>query len=199
MRTIPKLALVVLLSVPAVASAEAPAGWFLAGSDPGSYQISRDSDVTHDGKASGRLASTKAPNRQTRSGGMGFGTLMQSFDAGEYVGKRLRLSAWVRSKDVEDWAGVWMRVDGEQTYSSLAFDNMQNRPIKGTTDWKKYEVVLDVAEAAKGIYFGILVSGEGTVWINDVRFEVVDKSVPVTGFAGAGPKLKRPTNLDFGN
>lgn len=197
MRTIPKLALVALLFVPAVASAEAPTGWFLAGSDPGSYEIERDATVTREGKASGRLASTKASTYPR-----GFGTMMQMSDPGEFRGKRVRLSAWVKSREVKQWAGVWMRVDpkdrSETRSASLGFDNMQNRPIKGTQDWARYDIVLDVAEDAAAIAFGILVSGEGTVWINDMRFDVVDKSVPVTGIA-VGSQQKKPTNLDFGN
>jgi hypothetical protein len=56
----------------------------------------------------------------------GFGTLMQDFRANEYVGKRVRFSAFVKSQDLESWAGLWMRVDqGEgATPQVLAFDNM---------------------------------------------------------------------------
>jgi len=38
---------------------------------------------------------------------------------------------------------------GKET--GVAFDNMQDRAIKGTTDWRRYEVVLDVPEDATGI------------------------------------------------
>jgi hypothetical protein len=41
----------------------------------------------------------------------GFGTLMQDFRAKQYVGKRVRFSAFVKSENVEGWAGLWMRVD----------------------------------------------------------------------------------------
>ena len=103
------------LLFPVLASPATPAGWYLAGSDPASFQTSRDPAVTHDGKKSASLESTRTPR--------GFGTLMQSFDAKDYLGKRLRLTAWVKAADVRDWAGVWMRVDGSGT-KSLAFDNI---------------------------------------------------------------------------
>jgi len=119
---------------------------------------------------------------------------MQSFDAKDYLGKRLRLTAWVKAADVRDWAGVWMRVDGSGT-KSLAFDNMENRPIKGTKAWTRCDIVLDVAENATGIAFGILLSGEGKVWISDIGFQVVDKSVPVT--SSQGTASPQPKNLDF--
>ena len=108
----------------------------------------------------------------------GFGTLMQQISASDYLGKRVRLHAWVKSQDVEGSAGVWMRVDKEQTM--VAFDNMQHRAIKGTQPWKQCDVVLDVPNDATGIFFGILLSGSGEVWMNDVSFEVVGKEVPAT-------------------
>ena len=52
-------------------------------------------------------------------------------------GKRIRLSGHARSKDVSDWAGLWMRVDGPKG-EPLAFDNMQQRPIKGTGEFADY-------------------------------------------------------------
>ena len=174
------------LLLPMIASAAAPAGWYLAGNDPASFQASRDATVAHGGKKSASLESIRAPK--------GFGTLMQTFAATEYRGKRLRLTAWAKASDVKDWAGVWMRVDGADM-KSLGFDNMQNRPIKGTKDWTRYDVVLDVPEIASGIAFGILLSGEGKVWISDIGFQTVDKSVPVT--SSVGVLSSQPKNLDF--
>jgi hypothetical protein len=60
---------------------------------------------------------------------------------------------------------------------------MQNRPIQGTRDWQKYEIVLDVPAKSTGIFFGILLEGKGQVWLNNVRFEVVGRNVPTTGGA----------------
>ncbi len=37
-----------------------------------------------------------------------------------------------------------MRVDGPNV-TVLAFDNMKEQPIQGTTNWQGYAVVLDVA------------------------------------------------------
>ena len=125
----------------------------------------------------------------------GFGTMMQAIDASEYRGKRLRLSSYVKSKGVENWAGVWMRVDGPEQSRSLAFDNMNDRPIKGTKDWTRCDIVLDVANEATGIAFGILVNGPGTVWLDDVKFEVVTTAVPTTGTRQG--VAKKPANLNF--
>lgn len=155
------------------------AKWFLAGSDPKSFVISTDPQVTHDGKPSQSLAcAAQDPN--------GFGTIMQGFVPTQYLGKRVRMSAWVKTAKVSGWAGLWMRVDGAPD-TTLAFDNMAQRPIKGNTDWTRYEVVLDVASGAKNLAFGLLLGGTGQAWLNDLKFEVVDTGVAVTGTDSAMP------------
>ena len=167
-----------------VSQAAVPEGWFLAGSKPSSYEAGTDEQAKYNDHPSAYLKSKENVTD-------GFGTLMQNFSANNYLGKSVRLSAFVKSEDVKDWAGLWMRVDkGSQ---SVAFDNMQDRAIKGTTGWKVYEVVLDVPQDATGIFFGVLLSQTGSVWLNSVKFEVVGTDVPVTG----RPQREGPTNLGF--
>jgi len=72
-----------------------------------------------------------------------------------------------------------MRIDKDS--KQLAFDNMQSRPIKGTTDWQKYGVVLDVPQDATGVFSGVLLGGTGQVWISNPKFEVVGAAVQTTG------------------
>jgi hypothetical protein len=79
----------------------------------------------------------------------------------------------------------------------LAFDNMQSRPIKASTDWTKYDVVLDVPEQAEQISFGLLLTGRGETWVDDMKFEVVGKDVPTTGASLTGKVPEAPTNLGF--
>ena len=165
--------------------AAAPPGWFLAGSAPQSYETGVDRTVTYSGLPSAYLKSVSSvPPR-------GFGTVMQSLQANDYRGKRIRFSAQVRSDSVADWAGLWMRVDEGKQVS--AFDNMQRRPIQGSANWTPYAVVLDVSSDATGISFGILLTGTGSVWLSGAKFEVVDDQIPVTGPAAPAA----PANLDF--
>lgn len=169
----------------------APEGWHLAGSMPGSYDTGVDKTVIYNSLPSAYLRSKETSIN-------GFGTLMQEFSAAQYVGKRVRFSAWVKTDGVADWAGLWMRVDGDsQSNKNLAFDNMQDRPFKGTSDWRKAEIVLDAPAGATGIYFGILLSGTGTAWLNNCKIEEVGNDVPTT--AKSSQKLTRtgPVNLNF--
>ena len=192
--------LVLLIACSLALQAAAPTGWFLAGSKRASYETGTDAQVAYDGHPSAYLKSKEPVSN-------GFGTLMQEFRADKYAGKRLRFSAFVKSDGVQDWAGLWMRVhkgvnDIRDLSNSgvVAFDNMEDRPIKGTTGWRNYEVVLDVPQEAPGIAFGVLLSGSGTIWLDSVKFEVVGSDVPTTG---ENPKRSQlpdgPANLSFEN
>lgn len=161
--------------------------WFMAGSHPQDYEQGIDSSATYNGKKSGYLKSKVAQPG-------GFGTFMQMFKANYYWNKRMRLSVAVKSEGLEGWAGLWMRIDGPGG-NTLGFDNMHSRPIKGTTDWQKYEVVLDVPKESVHIAFGILLEGKGQAWFSDVQFEEVQTDVPVTSIEYPD----QPENLDFAN
>lgn len=161
--------------------------WFMAGSHPADYELGIDSEETFEGKNSGYL-------RSRRSEAEGFGTMMQMFKANNYRSKRMSFSAVVKSEEVENWAGLWMRIDGPSK-STLGFDNMQNRPIRGTTDWQQYSVVLDVPPESIDIAFGILLDGPGQVWLSDVQFREAGQDVPTTNMSGT--REAQPGNLDF--
>jgi hypothetical protein len=187
-----KVAAAVGLSVLTLCAA-VPRGWYLAGSKPQDYQTGVN-DAQYNGHRVAFLQSVAAtPN--------GFGTLMQDFRADEYTGKRVRFSAMLKTKNVADWAGLWMRIDkniGTSSPKILILDNMHDRPVKGTEDWKRYEVVLDVPKDATEIFFGLLLNGAGDVLMSNVKIETVGLDVPTTAAAPAAePRPLAPTNLDF--
>ena len=62
----------------------------------------------------------------------------------------------------------------------LALDNMQDRPLHGTTDWTQASIVVDVAHEATHLLFGGLLSGAGALDLSRPRFEEVGEAVPVT-------------------
>jgi hypothetical protein len=62
----------------------------------------------------------------------------------------------------------------------LALDNMQNRPIRGSSAWTSYSVVLDVPPEAQWIAFGILLAGPGRAWLDGLQFEAVGADVART-------------------
>ena len=166
-----------------------PEGWFAAGSNPSQYEMGVDNSVYQSGKSSAFIKS-KNP------GSSEFGTLMQSISAENYLDKRVRLTGFIKSQNVSGWSGMWMRVDGEKG-EMLGFDNMQTRPIKGTTDWKQYAIVLNVPANSKVINYGVLLGADGEVWFDNLKLEIVDKNVPVTSVEKERNLSKQPVNMDF--
>ncbi len=125
-----------------------------------------------------------------------FSMVMKRIDATPHQGMQIRLRAAVRTQ--VEGAGnagrLLLRVDranGERGF----FDNMQDRPITDST-WTTYDITGEVADDAEQIYFGGLLTGQGTARMDAFQLQVRDTtdadwtSVPVTnaGFeAGDAP------------
>ena len=74
---------------------------------------------------------------------------------------------------------------------------MNDRPIVGDTEWNHYTIVLDVPKNSAVIAFGMLLSGSGQAWIDELKFEEVDNDTPTTNIDFTGYLLDEPTNLSF--
>lgn len=180
------------VSSPASTTQAPPPGWFLNGSHPNSYIVGLDSSQIHVAPVSSYIKSNEPEIP-------GFGGMMQSFEAKDYRGKRVRFSAWIRTADVSKSANIWMRVDGPQ--GPIKFDNIDNRAPHGTKNWQPFAAVLDIPDEAMGIYIGFFVAGTGQAWFNDPKFEVVDTNVHETNtHVNRGEKRQMPLtpqNLSF--
>lgn len=95
------------------------------------------------------------------------------------------MTGYVRTENVAEWAGLWLRVGIKGGDEALAFDNMRygkkDRSIKGTTERTKYEVVLDVPLNSANIIYDVMLVGTGGIYVDSFILEIVDDSVPVTG------------------
>jgi hypothetical protein len=197
MKTVRKILISVLFVTVTLTllSFDLPSGWFKAGSNHNSYDMGIDKGA---GQAGNNAATIKSKKNKIK----GFGTLMQNCLPDNYLGKRVRMTAMVKTKDVSNWAGIWLRVDEKLSNNDISFDNMKDgkidRSIKGTTDWTRYEIVLDVPFDASNLAYGALLVGTGQIWFDDVKFEIVDFSVPTTGKdKQSNMRNKQPINLDF--
>lgn len=90
----------------------------------------------------------------------------------DFAGHHVRYSGWIKTEDVPvaGFAGLWMRADSGAT-SSVAFDNMANRQIRGTRSWQRYAFELDIPKGTTNLYFGMLLSGGGQAWFDSLRIE----------------------------
>ncbi|HTG66116.1 MAG TPA: hypothetical protein VL859_07055 [Flavobacterium sp.] len=165
--------LVTKLNAQELGSIKEESEWYKRGSVPNSYEMGLEKSTEFTTK---NIFTIKSIENKID----GFGTYMNTIKSDLYLGKTVKMTAYVKNKNVKSWGGLWMRVD-YYSVATLAFDNMQRRPIKGTTDWTKYEVVLFVPSEATSISYGVLLDDTGQIWFKDVVLEVVDDTVPETG------------------
>ena len=123
----------------------------------------------------------------------GFGAVFQAFSAEAFRGRRVRFAGYARTTGVERRAFFWLRIDNQT--DSVGFDNMEDRPLVGTLDWRRYELVLDVSESATRINVGAALTGAGSICIDDLEFSIVDWTVATTGIRLA-PFAQPPLPLD---
>ena len=169
-----------------------PAPWFISGTHRANYQaglLPSTSASTYDGS---RVVQLRL--REGVADAVGFGTLMQSISATRYLGRRVRFAAAIRTHQVSDWAGLWLRID--TAAGTHQIDNMHDRPLTQTTAWQEADVVLDVPEEATSLHFGVLLAGGGAVDLAQPSFEAVATDVPIT--AKPQPPLPdEPQALNF--
>ena len=143
--------------------------WYLSGERAEDYEYGIDPKLKYQGKTCMYLRPRVPQPRD-------FAAVMQMIKANPYRNKRMRL-------------------DGVDTH---LLDNMEDRPIQGTTDWRTYEVVLDVPEQSQAIAFGCLLVGKGQLWLSDIRLEEVGPDVPTTASEERPRELPHaPVDLDF--
>ncbi|MEJ2206744.1 MAG: S41 family peptidase [Gemmatimonadota bacterium] len=164
------------------ASAETGAlrGW--NGGPPATLHI--DSMVVHGGRYAGRI--TRDAESESE-----FSVVALSLPV-EFSGQTVELRGWLRTEDVaEGFAALWLRQDGPG--GVLGIDNMQDRNLSGTTEWTEYTVTLTLHSSARRLVMGALLSGQGTLWVDDLEL-LVDG-----GPAAAAPRVEvepTPAELD---
>jgi hypothetical protein len=150
------------------------------------YEVYLDTIVRHGGNSSVSIKSKLFDNEDKQKTVY----LMQTIKGDNYHGKRIRLSAFVKSENVEHSA-LWLRMDGDGM-KVLNFDGMNNRSINGTADWQKFDIVLDVPSETRQIIFGINLKGSGQIWLDDVELEEVGSGI-------ASTSAKSPAEWEIGS
>ncbi|MCW3099679.1 MAG: hypothetical protein JWL77_5297 [Chthonomonadaceae bacterium] len=129
-----------------------------------------------------------------------YGVISQWIDAKPYHGKRMRFSAYIKTQGVKVCAGPMFGLTGGEHPRNYI---MKNQPIKGDTDWKRYEYVADVDADTDQLVLGMNLSGKGKVWMNHLTLEEVGKDVALSPdklmyTSPSTPKMPaRPINMDF--
>jgi C-terminal processing protease CtpA/Prc len=110
--------------------------------------------------------------RTIQKGGVGssFGNILTSIDAQPYLGKKIRLSAWVKLNPASSGTGhLWVRVDNHDRSMGF-FENMDAFPIR-SSEWKKYNHEFELDSLSKSVVFGCFLKGLGELYFDDVSIE----------------------------
>ncbi|VAW43186.1 hypothetical protein MNBD_CHLOROFLEXI01-1975 [hydrothermal vent metagenome] len=154
-----------------VADADNVVSWQIRGSQPSDYNIDLDANTAYAGSSSGTIASATAEANA-------FGILLQNIDSEPYQGKRIRLSAYLKTENVSGEATLFMHMQGQRQPIS---DDMSDRPLTGTNEWQAYEIILDTDKNTRNIFVGVKLLGQGQLWVDDIKLEVIDESSASTG------------------
>lgn len=166
-----------------------PEGWFKGGTQPQDYAVGVEHGEGVEGNSCAYITSKEIKP-------VGSCNLVQEIKAENYRGERVRLSGYIKSKFISYWAGLFLIVE-DAIGRPVSYDNMQNRPVVGSSEWIKYEIVLDIPQNSERILFGAALNGKGTVWIDDLKLLVVSKNVPVTDLSSRDPSSLYPVNMNF--
>ena len=94
-------------------------------------------------------------------------------------GKRIRITGWMKTSDVRNWAGVTLLIYGVDGHV-YADDEMTDRPIHGTVDWQPIEIVTDVPAETCTIFVGPAIYGTGDLWVDDFQIDTASPDAPIT-------------------
>lgn len=145
-----------------------PAPWFVTGQNARSFEGGVDQSEGYKGA---KFIYNKTGAQDA------WGALGQMISAQNYLGQRVRFRARIRTENVSNWSGLWMRIDTPD-HNRIIIYNSSDKPIKGTTGWQERSVVLDVPADASAIVFGVIDEGVGKVWIDQMALEPVGMETP---------------------
>ncbi len=141
-----------------------PDKWHLMSPNSKQYEVLVDNHTGHTGNSSIFISSVDTSSNPTFAG-IGYNI------PAKYAGKEITVKAWMKSEDMKGSLALMLAiydVDG----NTLQFENLQNKKLKGTKDWKQYSVTLPLAAQAQTIHIGPILIGKGKLWIDDVELFV---------------------------
>jgi hypothetical protein len=149
--------------------------WLADGTFPSGFEIGLDDKDVHGGKASAYVKANPSLTGESDSAG-----LEQWFDTTQFRNQRIRVSGYIKSNNVSK--NVLFRAVAQS--ADLRSGNVAQLPegtIYGRRDWQEYSLVVDVPRDSLYISIMLSLQGQGEVWFDDLKIEIVDRSVPLTG------------------
>jgi len=98
----------------------------------------------------------------------GFAGFTQRIDAVALRGRRVTLSAKVRSENVEKLAFLWMAAE-DGSGRMMALTPPDADPVRGTMPWHEVQITGVVPPVAVRLSIALSLTSAGRVWLDDVR------------------------------
>jgi bifunctional DNase/RNase len=96
---------------------------------------------------------------------IGYADLRQGVLADPFRGRRIRLTAQVKTRDVTDQAGLYLRViDPARSHGP---EHRRQVTLHATQAWGRHQVETDVPDDSIYVLFGISLTGPGQIWATD--------------------------------
>lgn len=147
--------------------------------------VSADDHVVHAGHWSVRL------QRDSQSAGDA-SRITRSLPI-DFRGGVVELRGYLRLQNVSGYAGLLLAQNGDGNapikYSAdgyLAEDDMRWQHVTGTREWAQYRITVPIHPRAQQITFGVVVSGTGTAWADDLELFVDGKSIAEASMSPIG-------------
>ncbi len=140
-------------------------GWVIDSSDPAHYELRCDRVYTDCRLAVLRSKPGVAPDDVA--------AMLHAESAVPYRGRRVELRIEMKAGNVGGWLGAFVRIDDEQG-RRVRLDDMNARPIRATSGFEWYSVVVDVPLDAERLTIGAALHGDGAVIIREVSFASAD-------------------------
>jgi hypothetical protein len=152
--------------VPPALNAE---GWEISGGARRGYSVEADPTVTRDGHATLRLA----PLAETA----GYATFMRLIDAAPFQGRRVRITAFTRTRGATRRVDFWARTMGLTAPRDPALKSSDGVSLGADDDWQRHELLIDVQAGALQLQYGVGLDGPGTLWLDEPTIAIVEPEV----------------------
>jgi erythromycin esterase len=141
-------------------------GWILQGEG---FRVQLDPKDAAGGKQSlGFTFEREVP--EIREGS--FGLAACSLPVQHLAGKRLRLAAALKTRELAGYFLIFLRAEAGE--DPLAVTRIPDEAIpQNTTPWKRYRIEMDIPQEATALHFGAVIRGKGTAWVDEISLEVL--------------------------
>lgn len=126
---------------------------------------------------------------------MGSGAIIQTISSSNYVGKRIKLSAYIKTENVNNFACLVLC--SQQNVANFwnndaSVSDDKKTFLKGNHTYKKIDCYLNVTDNFGNIVLGAMIKGEGKIWLDRFNLEIIE-NIKETG----NELSKAPQNMEF--